>query len=146
MERDKFEAVFRDSQVIDVDLSMWDERVRLIVIAREETASPTERLPVYQVDFVQTTEINCRFRHWGYSIPQGHFQWNIDDASISEYADSLMVELKGSSHLPVLEIRCKDVVFSLFSNDILDALTPGWNRPGQPLARLGIAELVQRTS
>lgn len=144
MQKEKFDAVFRDARVIDIDLSQWDRRVRIVVVALEETALSNKRLPIYAVDFIQSSEINIQFRHWNIPVPEGHFQWNAYDTSVCIDGDTYEISLSSSPQLPILRITCKDVCISSIENEVVDQINPGWNAPRQPLARPGIVELVSR--
>jgi hypothetical protein len=148
MDREKFDAIFRDATVIDVDLSQWDSRIRLVIVALEEKEAPEgSRLPIYAVDFIQASELHCRFRHWDISekfSPEGHFQWNVYEVSVSGEADSYVISLSSSPQLPMMTIRCKDVEISPIAHSVLDMVNPGWNKPRQPLARPGILELAEK--
>jgi len=148
MDREKFDAIFRDATVIDVDLSQWDSRIRLVIVALEETDVPEGgRLPIYAVDFIEASELHCLFQHWDVArkfSPEGHFQWSVYKVSVSERAGSYVISLSSSPQFPVMTIRCKDVEISPIDNSVLDMVNPGWNKPRQPLARPGILELAQQ--
>src|SRR5215467_394243 len=148
MDREKFDAIFRDATVIDVDLSQWDSRIRLVIVALEETDVPEGgRLPIYAVDFIEASELHCLFQHWDVArkfSPEGHFQWSVYKVSVSERAGSYVISLSSSPQFPVMTIRCKDVEISPIDNSVLDMINPGWNKPRQPLARPGILELAQQ--
>jgi hypothetical protein len=47
MAREKFDAIFRDAPVIDVDLSQRDSRIRVVIGALEEANVPEGRLSIY---------------------------------------------------------------------------------------------------
>jgi hypothetical protein len=145
MDSAKFEAIFRDARVIDVDFSVWDERCRFLVIAMEETAPvPGQRLPIYFVDFLGVRQMGFAFHHWETPIVQGHFQWNVHDFKWSSDETFLRIALRGPRQFPTVEIVCKDVDVRSVDNDALDRLFPGWNQPGSPLVRPGIEELMKR--
>jgi len=148
MDRAKFDTIFLDATVIDVDLSQWDLRIRLVIVALEETdVLEGGRLPIYAVDFVEASELHCLFQHWDVArkfSPEGHFQWSVYEVSVSEGADAYVISLSSSPLFPVMTIRCKDVEISPIDHDVLDMLNPGWNQPRQPLARPGILELAEK--
>jgi hypothetical protein len=142
MNRDKFENVFRDAHIIDVDFSVWDKLCRFVVVAREETAEEGERLPIYNVDFHGVRSIDFAFNHWGLALESGHFQWNVHDIVLDKEDCLLRIRLAGSRHLPLTEIVCADVLIEPLDISVLDQTFPGWSQPSSPLARPSIEALA----
>ena len=146
MDEKKFRAVFREALVVDIDLSRWDERIRLVVVAREEVAAPEGSLaPIYTVDFVRTSELECKFGHLDieWDIPErGHFQWNVYEVKLSRDHGKYTIILSSSSQLPIISVRCEDVEIAPIPKSLIDKVNPGWSKPGEALARPGLAELA----
>lgn len=143
MNRELFEDIFRDARVLDLDFSIWDHLVSIVVVAVEATAFPKRRLPLYIVDFQRVHRMEIGFAHYGTSIQFGHFQWNVFGAEIDDAEGSLRIRLSSSNHLPVTLIECEDVNIRPIENELLDKRFPGWNKPGSPFIRPGVEELAK---
>lgn len=141
MDLQRITAVFRDAHVVDVDFSVWDREVRLVVVAVEETASAPKRLPVYEVSFQGVTTFTGNFPQQTRPLAHQHRQWNIYGVEVTTLQKSIRLFFAGSSQDPALEVVCQDIVVASLEISILDQLFPGWARPGAALARPSIREL-----
>lgn len=138
-----FAQVFSDAHVIDVDLSEWDRRISLCVIADHVEVPTPVRLPIFIVDFLHVSKFSLTFNHLAIDLEDEgrHFQWRIDDFKVKESGGRLMISLFGSRTWPRLVLECRDIVFRQLPLAMLDTLFPGWNAPYSALARPGIESL-----
>lgn len=144
MDKTKFDTIFLDATVIDVDLSQWDWRVRLVVIALEETDLVMNGvLPTYSVDFLKATEFNLQIHHLDKEV-DGHYRWNAYLKAFRNDNGVYVVSLSSSPELATLQVRCKDINITPIEKSLIDKVNPGWAAPKQPLARPGIVELAEK--
>jgi hypothetical protein len=143
MNKEFLNDVFRDAHVVDLDFSVWDHLVSMVVVAVEASAFPRRRLPLYIVEFQRVHRMEIGFSHYGVQIESGHFQWNVYGAEIDGAVGSLRIRLSSSNHLPVAHIECEAVDIRPLENELLDKRFPGWNRPGSPFIRPGVEELAK---
>lgn len=149
LDRELFLRVFSDSHVIDIDMSEWDKRISIWVLA-DHWEDWQERCPVVVVDFWDVHEFSFTKRpalreslkHVILSDDQ-HVQWRIHDYEIKEEASSIRIRLHAMDTSPVLEIVCKSVEFRRVAIELIDTANPAWCRPGAGFARPNIEKLVE---
>src|SRR5581483_4740785 len=66
-----FKQIFSDANVIDVDFSVWDKSISLIVVADHVDSPAVPVLPVFAVDFIAVHIFNCAFHHIGFEYAKG---------------------------------------------------------------------------
>jgi len=144
IDRNLFESVFSDADVVDIDLSEWDKRLSLWVLA-DHWQDWQNRKPLVVVDFEGIIEFSCRFPQSECNLvgESAHLQWNIYDFDISESEVGVRVRLHGMKSSPILTIECSTIRFRQNPIEWLDRINPGWNRPQSGLARPGIAKLLK---
>lgn len=140
------EQIFSDAHVVDVDLSEWDRRVSLLVIADHIEWVDPQRLPVVLVHFLGARAIEIKFDHFHLKLPEGqHVQWLVDDLSRETTESGFRLTLfQARSASPSLRLEAAEIDVERVATADLDRAVPGWNRPGAPLVRLGIAALIRR--
>lgn len=138
-----FRRVFHSARVIDVDFSVWDQQIRVAVIAWEAGSTEHSRVCSYFVDFIGVRSVEFEFRHWEYPLTVGHYQWDVYDFRIEEESDLVSIQLFGSNLQPLIRLVCSDYSFSLFSREKLSRLFPGWDKSLAPLARPGLEALIK---
>jgi hypothetical protein len=139
------ERVFSDAHVIDVDLSEWDRRIALWVLA-DHFRNWSDRCPVVVVEFEDVKEFRIQMSSTKV-VPDSlrkHVQWRFDDVDLQRTKDSISITAKGSSSSPVLAVVCKTIEIREVDSNLLDKLNPGWNKPWSPFARGGIEKLAHR--
>lgn len=144
MDQTKFRDIFLDARVIDIDFSQWDQRVRFVVVAKEETDLAVDgRLPIYAIDFVRVLEIDFRFNYLDAEV-DGHCKWNACIKECSYEAGEYLISLAGLPDLASVRVRCKDVEITSINASLIDKVNPGWAVPMGPLAlaRPGLVELA----
>jgi hypothetical protein len=142
MDKDLLTNILRDAQVIDVDFSVWDQVVTLVVVALEATADAEKSLPVYTLKFLSVHEVNFTFSHHQVKLPFGHFQWNVDEMKLTEENGRFRLEVAGSRYFPKAILEFDDLQIALLDNDALNRRFPGWNEPGAPFVRPGIEAML----
>jgi hypothetical protein len=143
MNEQKFKDIFMDAAIVDFDLSQWDKRLRLIVVATEETHLANDGvLPMYAVDFDRISNLNLEIFHLEENV-QGHYQWNATLQSIAASENAWVIELSSAPKLISVKISCKDVKITPVDKSVVDAVCPGWDEPRRPLARAGILEMAK---
>jgi hypothetical protein len=145
-DRRLFEQIFSDAHIVDVDFSKWDRSICICVVADHVDVPTPTRLPLFIVDFLRVTKFCVMFNHLDVELddPNQHFQWNIDEFRIEARQNMVAVSLFGGKTWPRLEIDCGGIELRRIASAILDDLLPGWNKPYQGLARLGIESLAKR--
>jgi hypothetical protein len=103
--------IFHEAQVIDLDFSVWDHYIRIVVIT---TSMPLDRhgnVQVLNIDFV-----DCRRIDWSWNKRCAardklrHIQWNIIEFDLQKtrgWAHIVLADAGSSS--PELRIECRDV-------------------------------------
>lgn len=137
-----FKDVFRDALVIDLDFSDWDRAIRMVVVAREATAFPKRRLPIYVVEFQRVRSLDIRFAHNGTPVNGDHLQWSIDVLDLAALNGTIRVRFSERPQMPITTIQCEDIDIRGLDSDALDTRFPGWNKPGSPFVRPGVEALV----
>jgi hypothetical protein len=136
--RELLSNIFRDARIVDVDLSEWDQCVRLAVVAMEATVFPSKRFPVYVVELRGVTECVLKFAHYERAPDFGHYQWNVDEIRFEESDSGTQMHLSGSRLMPTAMIKFTEVDIRQLDNGKLDQRFPGWNQAGAALVRPGI--------
>jgi len=137
--------IFSEAHIVDVDLSEWDRRVSLLAIAGHVERVEPSRLPVLLVHFVGVRGMDIQFRHFDVQLPdEDHVQWQVDQMSREPTAVGFRMTLFGSLATPRLGIEAAAVETERVTSWELARVFPGWNRPGAPFVRPGIAELLRR--
>lgn len=133
------QRIFSCCEILDVDLSKWDERISLWVLA-ENYESWTTRMPLIAVHFVQPYELKLERISPVDSAGEAdtHVPWRVQGIEVSESLDALEVRLQGRPDAPSLRIRCKSTIVEKKPPDMLDKLFPGWDKAGTGLVRPGI--------
>jgi hypothetical protein len=144
MDARKFRDIFLDAAIVDFDLSQWDKRLRLVVVATEETyLAKGGILPIYAVDFERISNLHLEIFHLQEEI-EGHYQWNATFKSVKNDNDRWNIELSSFPKLVTTKIACENVNITPIEKSVIDAVCPGWGKPGSPLARAGILEMAER--
>lgn len=138
MNRELLFSIFRDAHIVDIDMSDWDQCIRLAVIAMEATAFPAKRLPVYIVELQRVTEFVAKFKHYEHELDSGHYHWNVHTVRLDDTDEGYRIHLSGSGLMPVLDISFASIDIRHLDNHMLDRCFPGWNKPGAPFMRSGI--------
>lgn len=138
-----FKDVFRDALVIDLDFSNWDRVIRMVVVAREATAFPKRRLPIYVVEFQRVSSLDIRFAYHGISPDFGHCQWDIDVLDLVTLDGMIRVRFSERPQMPITTIQCEDIDIRGLDNGALGKRFPGWSQPGSPFVRPGVEELIK---
>jgi hypothetical protein len=144
MDEEKFKDIFTLGKIIDIDLSQWDRRLRLVVIAMEETdLAENGYLPIYAVDFEKLSHLDMDIFHLNGDV-EGYYQWNATLKSIATENGAYVIQLSGIPELAGMKIVCSDVAVTPVKKSVIDAVCPGWDKPRSPLARAGILEMAAR--
>ncbi|MEO0461111.1 MAG: hypothetical protein AAF219_09715 [Myxococcota bacterium] len=140
-----FERIFSDALVIDIDFSLWDESVSMLVVADHFKASGPASLVL---SFCRVRRFCSRFNHYEVDFDDGHFQWRIDEiqplAPVNGGAHSFRFVDRDT--MPVTEIEFDDVLIREVEHTFLDRVTPGWAEPGGPLVRRGWLQMLREES
>lgn len=136
-------SIFRDAHVVDIDMSDWDQCIRLAVVAMEATAFPARRLPVYIVELQRVTEFAVKFGHHERAPDFGHYQWNVDSVQLEDTDEGFRLRLSGSRLMPVFTISFAGLEMRQLDNSMLDRRFPGWSKPGASFIRSGIEQQVE---
>ena len=139
---DLLRQVFADAVVLDMDWSEWDTRIGLCVIGCDAEWPLPKRLPLFLVDFVRVSRLECSFKHLDVKreapFNWGHFQWNVSGL-LYEWTDGTCeLQLVGSGNSPDMSLSCEDVLIRRLDHEVLDKSFPGWTRPGSAFVRPGI--------
>jgi hypothetical protein len=144
--RRKFDVIFQEAHVIDFDLSQWDRRLRLVVVAGLVPGNfHGGRGPLHNVDFNGLQELVWRVSADGpqeLESPNHHSQWVIMKFDVYEQLQADKILLAGFGPTPTLEIVCSDVAISELDAKIVDRVNPSWNKASSPLARPGFEDLL----
>lgn len=137
-----FRGIFSDAHLVDIDLSAWDKRITLYVLADHVGRTADGRKPLFAVAFARVRRWDIEFMHLSHdhSIelePDEHVQWQLDDFRIQFGDDGLEIALWGLPATPRMSIVCEGIDIWEVPLDIPDRLFPGWDRPSQGFVRPG---------
>jgi hypothetical protein len=144
---DLLERVFSDCHVVDVDLSEWDRRVGLLVVADHVESDEWGRNAPLLVSFVRVHDLRVKFNHLDIELddPTVHFQWQvdtmIDKTEKGERTRRLLIS--GLKATPTLEIEFERVEIEHLSCSDMDRRLPGWTDPSGPFARPGVLQMLR---
>lgn len=144
-QKELFERIFSDAHVLDIDMSMWDKRIALYVIADHVGRVGGNRLPMFVVEFTRVHSFNIDFNHLTYNPPidlasDEHVQWRIDHYDVKSTQNGIEIVLGtfNTSSSPQTVLVCEDIDIWELTYDDLDTLFPGWERPYSGFIRPGL--------
>jgi hypothetical protein len=138
--------IFSLAQIVDVDLSRWPEWVRLCVVSREAEYDYKTAVPIFFVDFIETTEFGCTFHHHDTLLPSANassYVWSISDVKVSQAGGRMLISLSGAVLSPSVKIKCRSYTVSPVPSAMLEQLFPHWMKISGKLIRPGIEELAE---
>lgn len=148
----ELEVICLDAHLIDVDLSIWDQAIRFVVIACD-LPSRAGWMPVYCVEFQTVYRLDFQFNHHERGFePQRfkgvgpHIQWRIHQLVWEESSKGFILQLAGSQEFPTVVIECGAVDVRVIDDALLNKHFPGWRAPGGPFLRSGVEEWLTRQS
>lgn len=142
-----FRTIFSDAILIDLDFSVWDKYISILLIADHLSSSFSKvRRPVFKVNFVKAENINIKFRHHESYIyendPMKHYTWALDRFTINQSDDNkYSITLSQLGVQPILEVTCRNIDIREIDPKILDTITPNWFKPYTPFARRDIESI-----
>ncbi len=147
-QRDLFEVIFSDAHLVDIDLSGWDKRIALYVLADHAGRTVDNRLPLFIVEFYRVWHWDLRFNHLLHDPPivlepDEHVQWLLDDFFIEPDERGIRITLWGTSTSPRMTFLCEGVRIREMPLDVPDSLFPGWVRPSRGFIRPGLDALAR---
>jgi hypothetical protein len=140
------ERIFSDCHIKDVDLSEWDRRISLLVVADHLENPEPGRKPVLLVHFLRVSELRLSFNHLNIDLGETktHFQWQVDTIiHESGRKDFHRVKIAGLMATPTLEIKFESIEVEPVSLADLDHVFPDWMNPSGPLIRPGIQSFLR---
>jgi len=87
-QKELFELIFSDALLVDIDLSVWDKRISLYVLADRVGRVAGNLLPMFVVEFSNMRSWNIHFNHLSFDPPielepDEHVQWRIRSSKSS---------------------------------------------------------------
>ena len=152
--RELLVRLFSDAHVIDIDMSEWDRRIALLIVADHyDDADSSDTLPIVLVEFHEVRSLSVSFAHHELmrrlraEEPELHLQWRIDEFKLEEADDTLALELSSTGRqFPRLELCFDRMSCTRMSVHELNAVFPGGSSPGSGFVRPGILpSLARRT-
>lgn len=142
-QQELFEIIFSDAHLVDIDLSAWDRRIVLYVLADHVGRIAGNRLPMFAVEFGRVHNWNMAFNHLDHAPPidlgpDEHVQWRIHNYRVEDAADELEISLWSPSASPSMVIVCEDVLIWELDYEGLYQLFPRWSQPGSGFVRPGL--------
>ncbi|MFD1001331.1 hypothetical protein ACFQ21_18520 [Ohtaekwangia kribbensis] len=141
---DLLKQILGDAHLIDIDLSMWDKYLSIIVIADHfESRYSSKRRALFKLKFDLVSHFSCNFFHLKEKSDEQdryiHYQWLIDKSSIKQNGNELEIIMECTSELlPSLLIICENIEIEEIDPKILDTINPKWTDPSGPLVRLDV--------
>lgn len=144
---DALVRIFSSCEIVDVDLSRFNERISLWALADRYEES-TDRVPLVVVHFLDVQELKMERNPSVDPTDESasRFQWHICDMKVSGDTSLIEIRLRGEPDAPSLLIRCKGTLVERRSPELLDRLFPGWDRTGSSFVRPGIDGLAAEES
>ena len=142
------ERVFSDCHVLDIDLSEWDCRITLLVVADHVESDEWGRNPPLLVSFLRVHDMRIAFNHLEIKLkldePGVHFQWQIDTAidKTEKGKRTHRLLLSGLTATPTLDIEFEHIKVEQLRCADLDRKLPGWTDPSGPFVRPGILQVL----
>ncbi len=146
LDKKKFDIIFHEAVVIDLDFSNWDKYVRLVVVGLSIPVRTQESYALYRVDFCDLEELHWKSNHLGIELESEshHCQWTIFEADLHKARSHYEVELSGvTAPSPLLQLKCGSIRISEMHKGTVDRVNPGWNRSSAPMARPGLDEMCK---
>lgn len=146
--RDDFGRIFSAADVVDLDFSLWDKYVTLIVFTDHWVEWKNNLEPLAAVYFENVMHFSSNFPPIETQMenPQTHLPWHLSGSEIEERKSSLHFQMSGGDRSPSLSIECKSIRMEELSPAFLDDVYPNWKRVGSGLARPGIIELARKNA
>lgn len=148
-QKELFERIFSDAHVVDIDLSVWDKRIALYVLADHVGRTANNKLPMFVVEFAAVRSWNVEFNHLSYDPPielgpDEHMWWLVDTYNIEHVGDGLQIRLGqfAGGSMPSMTVVCEDVDIWEIPAEGLNRLFPDWSRPGVGFIRPGLDVLL----
>ena len=146
-EWDLLERIFSDCHVKDIDLSEWDRRLSLLVVADHVRGDELGRKPPLLIHFVRVHEFRVIFNHLEIETPESgaHFQWQVDTlVDKTRKGEGIRrVSISGLAATPTLEVGFEKIEIEYLRPDELDRGLPSWTDPSGPFARPGIRRILR---
>jgi hypothetical protein len=139
-------VIFSDADIIDIDLSKWDESIGIYVIADHVKSPNPGRRAVVALDFRGVRRFDLSFSHHDFKqFPlktswQKHLNWPVYRSKIIRDQIS-QITISGSEQFPTLTIYFEEVEIRSVDIKLLDKMNPGWGKPSSGLARPSIETL-----
>lgn len=138
-----FEQVFSGAHLVDIDLSRWDKRVVLYVLADRMGYRQGNRLPMFAAEFIRVSRLEIAFSHLLDNVSVSlagdeHVQWVLYEYSIRHFEHGLEVTLWGLPSTPRMTLVSEDVIIREVASTQIDAVFPGWNKPFGGFVRPGL--------
>jgi hypothetical protein len=139
------DSIFREAHVVDIDFAQWDRALRLVVVAREvdDPGDPT-RHAVFEIELTFVSAFEVTFQHLDDPVDEGHFQWVAYKLTRKREGDATRITFQGSPLMPITSIVYRGLDITRIDSRDLDRAFPGWARPGAPLLRAGVREILAR--
>ena len=148
-QRELFERIFEDAHVVDIDLSVWDKRITLYVLADHVGWTANNQLPMFAVEFSRVRSWSVQFNHLDYDPPielgpDEHVQWQIETYDVEQVEAGWEITLGTffRSSSPKMTLICEDVDIWEVADDALHRLFPGWSKPFMGFIRPGLDVLL----
>lgn len=135
--------VFSDAHIVDIDMSQWDVKISIWVLADHYFAW-SDRMPLVAVDFQGVAELSMSIPRLAPLSDQRHYQWRIHDFVYSRPNELHSLKFWGIESSPIMTIVCEGIQIRLEDHAILDRLNPKWTQPYSGFARLGPAASAER--
>ncbi|MEL6338544.1 MAG: hypothetical protein AAFQ65_01415 [Myxococcota bacterium] len=140
-----FARVFSDAHILDLDFSLWDENLSVLLVADHFEASGPA---VLVVTFRAVRHFSVVYNHHDIELENGHFQWLIHEAREHPptHKGRRSTRLSGHHASPVTEIEFDDFEILEVDQSLLDRIAPGWREPGGPFVRRGWLHMLREES
>ncbi len=126
-------GILLNSVVIDIDLSNWDEFVRIVIATDEDSLS--QESDVYNIDFVGCDSLRYDSTGRRATVRKSafHTRWTLDIAVVTELSSGFRVQMKGRG--PRLELECADLRVERLTREVVSFLNNEWHKPGEGFIR-----------
>jgi hypothetical protein len=134
-----FARIAQCGLVLDVDLSRWGARLRLVV-AEGSDFQWSDSSPIFNIDFNAPTLFNFSSPHWD---DLDGLRWELWSSTVQEVSEEAMdVSLSGLG--PTAQIRCTGIQVSWVSDPSPWIIDKQWHAPGHGLLRPPLEEVISR--
>jgi hypothetical protein len=143
---DYLKLIFSDADVIDIDLSIWDNSIGIYVVADHVQSAIAGKRAILALRFRGVRRFDWSFHHHDFTKfqlkanRQQHLNWNVYRSELV-CGEIYRLTVSGSEQCPILKIDFEELDIKEIDSSVFADVNPDWANPGSGFARPGIEKL-----